>query len=145
MGATTNAPTLTIRLYSTYVSLCCSYSSCKYVCPALRHSSCCRVSVCYSTVLLSILILLFSSVIFFCMPSLIRVLARIHDPQATHHGANQTSINDIRLVTIGQQDIAGVTVANSTCPICISEMVAGEQARVLPCKHYFHRVVQHIL
>ena len=30
---------------------------------------------------------------------------------------------------------------NSTCPICLSDMAVGDEARLLQCKHIFHKEV----
>ena len=74
------------------------------------------------------------------MPCLIRVLARLQDPQ-TARGANQSAIDSLRLITISAEDL-GRENASTTCPICITEMAVGEQARILPCKHFFHKTVK---
>jgi E3 ubiquitin-protein ligase RNF38/44 len=84
--------------------------------------------------LLTILLL---PIMCFCTPCFIRILARLQDPVASR-GATDSTINTIKLVTIDAELLSSAS-SNSTCPICISEMVIGEQARVLPCSHFFHK------
>ena len=65
-------------------------------------------------------------------------MAWIHDPTATE-GANEAVINDLKLETINAELLQGASSA--TCPICLSEMSVGDQARFLPCNHFFHKHV----
>ena len=99
-----------------------------------------------------ILALLLIPVFCCCMPCLIRVLARIQgiivsvlfhlydflnrysDPQRAK-GATEAAIELLPLVKI-DSDTEGV---DGSCPICLNDMVLGEEARILTCKHMFHR------
>ena len=65
-------------------------------------------------------------------------MAWIHDPTATE-GANEAAINNLKLVTVNAELLQGASSA--TCPICLSEMSVGDQARFLPCNHFFHKDV----
>jgi E3 ubiquitin-protein ligase RNF38/44 len=101
--------------------------------------------LCYSLLVIAylqiclpcILVVLFLPVLCFCMPCLIRILARLQDLQSTTKGANDAAIDSLQSLTISSEQLR--TVDNNTCPICINEMVEGEQARSLPCKHLFHQ------
>ena len=72
----------------------------------------------------------------FCMPCLIRILARLQNQNAPK-GATDTLINTLPLVTISEPLIDD----ERTCPVCLNEMVVGDQARTLPCRHLFHKNV----
>mmetsp|Transcript_28105 Transcript_28105/g.26961 ORF Transcript_28105/g.26961 Transcript_28105/m.26961 type:complete len:382 (+) Transcript_28105:185-1330(+) len=74
----------------------------------------------------------------FCMPCLIRVLARLHDPRATQ-GATEDIISTLPLITISHDHLRQNGDDNS-CPICLNELALGEEARVLQCKHLFHKL-----
>jgi hypothetical protein len=73
-----------------------------------------------------------------CMPSLIRIVGRI-DNHASE-GANVNTINTIKAITITPEVLASAG-SHSSCPICITEMAVGDEARVLPCSHFFHKTV----
>jgi len=77
----------------------------------------------------------------FCMPCLIQVLARLHNPRA-QRGAPESVIDSLPVVIIGAPgEHEGVGAAEEPCPICLKEMTAGEEARLLRCKHLFHKEV----
>lgn len=84
--------------------------------------------LCYALIVISylqiclpcILVMLFLPVLCFCMPCLIRVLARLQDLQAAK-GANEAAIDALNLVTISNETLR--EIGNNTCPICISDMV----------------------
>jgi hypothetical protein len=60
-------------------------------------------------------------------------------------GANEEAIENLPLVTIGTgnsiNSSLNTTKPPDPCPICLSEFVEGEYARVLPCLHMFHKMV----
>jgi len=78
----------------------------------------------------------------FCMPCLIRFLARLQDPVATK-GASEDVIATLPVTTIAadtfRQDGGDGGEQDATCPICLSEMSVGQEARLLVCKHMFHK------
>lgn len=88
------------------------------------------IQICLPCILALLLIPVFCC----CMPCLIRVLARIQDPRMTK-GATEAAIELLPLVTL-QADTDGI---DGSCPICLNDMVVGEEVRVLTCKHVFHR------
>jgi E3 ubiquitin-protein ligase RNF38/44 len=92
------------------------------------------IQICLPCIIAIIMIPVFC----FCMPCLIRVLARLHDPHAVS-GANDAAIDAIQLVTINDDNVSQLNGENSTCPICLNEMIIGEEARVMECKHIFHK------
>ena len=77
----------------------------------------------------------------FCMPCLIRVLARLHDPQAQRQGATDDMIATLPLVVITRDHLRQNGDENA-CAICLNEMAVGEEARILQCKHLFHKLVR---
>ena len=77
-------------------------------------------------------------VVCFCLPCFIRILAWVHDPIATE-GANEAAINNLKLVTVDEELLQ--STSSATCPICLSDMAVGDQARFLPCNHFFHKHV----
>lgn len=83
-----------------------------------------------------ILLIIFLPILCFCMPCLIRILARLQDIHAAK-GANEAAIDSLNLTSLSEEHLRSVD--NNTCPICINEMVVGEQARYLPCRHLFHK------
>lgn len=72
----------------------------------------------------------------FCMPCLIQVLARLHNTRA-HRGATDSVIDTLPIVVIGEEHSG-----EEPCPICLKEMTVGEEARLLRCKHLFHKEVR---
>lgn len=89
-----------------------------------------------------------------CMPCLIRVLARMQPSRGEQKvstqfsiavlfytytkGATDSAIDLLPLITL-REDSDGI---NSSCPICLSDMVVDEEARILSCKHMFHKQVR---
>ena len=57
------------------------------------------------------------------------------DPRVTK-GASDAAIELLPCITL-QNDTDGI---GGSCPICLSDMVVGEEVRVLTCKHIFHRL-----
>jgi len=74
----------------------------------------------------------------FCLPCLIRLLARMQTNLNTQ-GASADIIASVPLIIIGQNDTELPPGQDRTCPICLNDMVAGEEARLLHCKHMFHK------
>lgn len=70
----------------------------------------------------------------FCMPCLIRILARLQTQNAPK-GATDTLINTLPLVPITER----LLEEERTCPVCLNEMSIGDEARSLPCRHLFHK------
>jgi len=71
----------------------------------------------------------------FCMPCLIQVLARLQNPRA-NRGAPASVIDSLPSITIDAEHSG-----EEPCPICLKEMTVGEEARLLRCKHLFHKEV----
>mmetsp|Transcript_19251 Transcript_19251/g.19386 ORF Transcript_19251/g.19386 Transcript_19251/m.19386 type:complete len:360 (+) Transcript_19251:104-1183(+) len=77
----------------------------------------------------------------FCMPCLIRILARMQDPVASK-GATDDAIATLPVTVISADTFAAPpdgSEQDATCPICLSEMSVGQEARLLACKHIFHK------
>lgn len=76
----------------------------------------------------------------FCMPTLIRFLARLQDIGAAK-GATDAAIDSLPLISITPATFTTNlnSAQDATCPICLSEMAVGDEARMLLCKHIFHR------
>jgi hypothetical protein len=72
----------------------------------------------------------------FCMPCLIRLLARLQHLQPTK-GATEAIIDTIPLLNMTDTILA--EMADVTCPVCLNDMEVGQEARKLPCEHYFHK------
>jgi E3 ubiquitin-protein ligase RNF38/44 len=78
----------------------------------------------------------------FCMPCLIRVLARLHDPRAQQQGATEDIIATLPLIVVTRDHLRqSGTGDDNACAICLNEMAVGEEARILQCKHLFHKQV----
>ena len=75
----------------------------------------------------------------FCMPCLIRILARLHGGRLLHepHGATEQDIEALPDVVIDEDILA--STGDKTCPICLSDLAIGGSARQLRCKHLFHK------
>ena len=72
----------------------------------------------------------------FCMPCLIRLLARLQDVR-TAKGATDAIISTIPLKKLTETDLNGLN--DRTCPVCLSDLTVGDEARHLPCNHMFHK------
>lgn len=70
----------------------------------------------------------------FCMPCLIRVLARLQNQNAPK-GATDAIINLMPITIITEELVRD----DKTCPVCLNDMVVGEEARLLTCRHLFHK------
>jgi len=90
------------------------------------------IQICLPCIIAILLIPIFC----FCMPCLIRLLARLHDPRATA-GATDAAIDTLPEIVVDNTHIR--VGQENTCPICLSEMCIGEQARMLRCNHIFHK------
>jgi hypothetical protein len=55
-------------------------------------------------------------------------------------GATDETISNLPLTIVTEDHIMRLG-DNSTCPICLSEMIIGDEARLLACKHIFHKQV----
>ena len=73
----------------------------------------------------------------FCMPCLIRLLARLNHLQTPTKGATDALIDAIPLVILDEAAMA--EAGDCTCPVCLSDMALGDEARKLPCNHLFHQ------
>lgn len=91
------------------------------------------IQICLPCIIAILLIPVFC----FCMPCLIRVLARLQDPRASTVGASDATIDALPVVKIDSSHIQ--QGGDNTCPICLNEMVVGEDARLLRCHHIFHK------
>lgn len=86
----------------------------------------------------------------FCMPCIIRLLAWINpDVLRTAgivYGADASAISTVPSYVIGSDnndlpsDISD-QMEDRACPICLNDMVDGDEVRLLPCKHVFHKDV----
>jgi hypothetical protein len=52
-------------------------------------------------------------------------------------GATDSDINNLPMVIVAQEHLDGDD--EKSCPICLSEFTLGEEARLLRCKHMFHK------
>ena len=73
----------------------------------------------------------------FCMPCLIRIVARLHGGRFTQtRGATEQDISSLPEITIAAEHL---TDGETSCPICLSELAVSESGRMLRCKHLFHK------
>eukprot|EP01035_Chromulina_nebulosa_P019763 gene19763-25696_t len=54
-------------------------------------------------------------------------------------GASAAAIDSIPLITLGPDASSQLQTDDLSCPICLNDMITGEQVRLLICKHSFHR------
>ena len=74
----------------------------------------------------------------FCMPCLIRIIARLHGGRYQQtRGATEQDIMSLPEITIAQEHLTAD--GDNSCPICLSELAVGESGRMLRCKHLFHK------
>jgi len=52
-------------------------------------------------------------------------------------GATDAIINSMPITIITEEMIS----EEKTCPVCLSDMNVGEEARLLACRHLFHKAV----
>jgi len=90
------------------------------------------VQMCFPCIVAILLLPVFC----FCMPCVIRILARLQDPRASV-GATDAVIETLPEVIIDASHIP--PGQDNTCPICLSDLVIGDSARVLSCTHIFHK------
>lgn len=89
-----------------------------------------------------LLAILLVPVFCFCLPCFVQFLAAVHDPM-DGKGADQKAIDKIPLLSYREpvskcaDEEAGEE--RDGCPICLGDFVSGDQVRLLPCKHQFHR------
>ena len=69
-----------------------------------------------------------------CMPCLIRILARLQNQNAPK-GATDTLINTLPLQNVTER----LSDDDRTCAVCLNDMDIGEEVRIMPCKHLFHK------
>lgn len=93
------------------------------------------IQICLPCILAALMIPLFC----FCMPCLIRIMARYN---RTVQGASQDAINLVPSVILGTDVVGQLGTDDVSCPICLSEMVTGDEVRLLNCKHSFHKQVR---
>lgn len=67
------------------------------------------------------------------LTSLFGIISEV-DPRVAK-GATEAAIELLPYTTIEE----GTEGVDGSCPICLNDMVIGEEARVLTCKHMFHR------
>ena len=73
----------------------------------------------------------------FCLPCIVRILARLRDPMHGK-GAAEEAINQLETVEFRETE-GGAGKSENCCAICLSDYEPGEQLRVLPCGHRFHK------
>jgi E3 ubiquitin-protein ligase RNF38/44 len=73
----------------------------------------------------------------FCLPCVIRLLASLHDPQA-NRGARETELAKLPTVPF-RPDLDLLKGEEHACSVCIGDYEPGDELRVLPCKHLFHK------
>lgn len=75
----------------------------------------------------------------FCMPCLIRLLARLHGGRLLREprGATEQDIEALPDVVISEDMLTNT--GDKTCPVCLSDLAVGESGRQLRCKHLFHK------
>jgi hypothetical protein len=76
----------------------------------------------------------------FCLPCVIRLLAVLHDPASQNRGANKRAIDQLPVVKYYEGMECGDNPDEACCSVCISDYEVGEDLRVLPCKHAFHKL-----
>ena len=73
----------------------------------------------------------------FCMPCLIRIIARLHGGRfAQTRGATEQDISSLPEIVIAQEHLCD---GETSCPVCLSDLAVGESGRMLRCKHLFHK------
>lgn len=92
------------------------------------------IQICLPCIIAAIMIPIFC----FCMPCLIRVMARINNARVVQ-GAGEAAIDSIPTIIIDSESPESGLGEDASCPICLNEMVTGEEARLLRCKHMFHK------
>jgi E3 ubiquitin-protein ligase RNF38/44 len=92
------------------------------------------IQICLPCIIAVILIPVFC----FCMPCLIRVLARLQNNRGVSQGATEQAISQLPVTIVAEEHVNNLGEEN-TCPICLNEMVVGDEARLLRCKHIFHK------
>lgn len=92
-----------------------------------------------------ILAILLVPVFCFCLPCFVRFLAALHDPM-DGKGADPKVIDQLPLMsyrepvrTCADEESAESAEEKEGCPICLGDFVNGDEVRLLPCKHQFHR------
>eukprot|EP00605_Chrysophyceae_sp_TOSAG23-4_P000574 GSChrysophyteH1.ASY1.ANO1.651.1 assembled CDS len=94
------------------------------------------VQICLPCILFILIIPFFC----FCRPCVIRLIARMHGREIPgQRGADNQTINSLELVTITNEHLESHFGSKTSCPICLSDLIVGEEARVLRCKHLFHK------
>ena len=71
----------------------------------------------------------------FCMPCLIRLLARLQNLTEASKGASEALINTIPTTVVTDS----LSDEERSCPICLNEMEVGTEVRSLPCNHLYHK------
>ena len=90
------------------------------------------IQICLPCILAVMMIPIFC----FCMPCLIRLLARLQHLSPTK-GASEAVIDTLPTVTVNEATLE--ELQDITCPVCLSDLVVGDEARRLPCAHHFHK------
>ena len=87
-----------------------------------------------------ILAVLMIPVLCFCMPCVIRLLARYQNYSSTV-GLREQELQLLPSMVIAQSDLSdGANSDNNSCPICLSDLCVGEEGRSMPqCNHLFHK------
>ena len=66
----------------------------------------------------------------------------VADGKVDHSSPNSSDV-DVELGTIenGAHSSSSQRLIELTCSICLNDLVIGEEAKILPCKHIFHKHV----
>jgi E3 ubiquitin-protein ligase RNF38/44 len=115
--------------------------TCAVAIPAVYHLCLAMVLIGHAMIFLPcIVVILVLPLLCFCLPCIVRVLARLRDPMHGK-GAAAEAIDKLETITFSPKDGDGdqKDQNENCCAICLSDFEAGEELRLLPCSHRFHK------